>query len=113
MERHSPAPPKPAAPAAQAPLKPVRFEELREGDAVYYPAQKKRVVIAQTPDTPGRIPIRLGNLKLRVPVSELTELPADQKPPKEAGPPVHVLSSIGSSSPDSGCGGRYSGSEGR
>ena len=52
------------------------------------PNEKKQVEIAQTPDTPGRIPIRMGNLKLRVPISELAQLPNANPAVRETPKPV-------------------------
>jgi len=51
-----------------------QLHEIEMGMAVWWSAQKTKAIIAQLPDANGRVLLEMGNIKARVPLSELQRL---------------------------------------
>jgi len=58
---------------------PLEFHDLKEGQKVYLPEHGKIAIITQTPDTPSRISVAIGPLKIRVPLSALSDIPKERQ----------------------------------
>lgn len=56
-------------------LKSFEFFELKKGTRVYLVAHGKEAVVSETPDSPSRIPVSIGALRLRVTLADLAHPP--------------------------------------